>query len=96
MDLSWSLLCKNTKISNFLAKMVIRFDQISTTLKNYSKYLWIQSLFNIILVNSCLKLKIGDFGIYFDTNLCVFNDRVNLFCQRARTLERERERGNRR
>ena len=29
----------------------------------------------------CVFLPIGEFGTYFDTNLCVFNDHTNLFHQ---------------
>ena len=29
------------------------------------------------------NLKMGEFGIYFDTNLCVFNDRSKIFSSRA-------------
>ena len=52
-------------------------------LNKYPNSPWIRTLFTIILVNSSLNLKIGDFHIYFDTNLCVFSDRANSFRQEA-------------
>ena len=43
-----------------------------TKIANFLSQFGIQSLFNIILINFGLKLKICEFGNCFDTNLCVF------------------------
>ena len=53
---------------------LIKFQKIPW---NYLNYLWIPPLFTIILFNSWLFDKIGEFGNSFDTNWCVINDRIN-------------------
>ena len=62
------LISINISLSNW-----IKFENIP---QNYLNSLWIQPLFTTIPLNSWLFLKIGEFGIYFDSWPCVFNDLV--------------------
>ena len=77
------------KISNCLLSIhissfnLIKFEEI---IRNYLNSFWIQPLFTTIPLNLWLVLKIGEFGIYFHSWLCVFNDLVVLICQRAPTI----------
>ena len=65
------------KISNCLISITIlssdlvKFKEI---FRNYLNSLWIQPLFTNIPLNSWFNLKIGEFGYYFDSWPCVFND----------------------
>ena len=79
VDSSWSLISKNNNFTKFSRQFVIRFDQILRIPKKYPKFSWIRHLFIIILINSWFNLKFGKFDIYFDSNSCVFNDRVNSY-----------------
>ena len=65
------------KISNSLISHLnslsdlIQFEEVP---KKYLNSPWIWPLFTTILSNWWLFLEIDEFGTYFDTSLCVFND----------------------
>ena len=61
---------------HILTSNLTKFQKI---IQNYLNSPWILPLFTTILLNSWLFDKIGEFGINFDTNWCVFNDRINSF-----------------
>ena len=56
----------------------MKFEQI---IRNFPDSLWIRPLFTIIPLNSWIMLKIGKFGLYFDTWPRDFNDLVVSFHQ---------------
>ena len=50
---------------------LIQFKEI---IRNFPTSMWIWPIFTIIPLNLWIILKIGKFGLFFDTRPCVFND----------------------
>ena len=59
----------------------MKFEEI---IRIFPNSLWIRPLFTIIPFNLWIKLKIGKFGLCFDTWTCVFNDYSISFRQLTR------------